>query len=312
MSLVQKKIASIIVVVALYSIFFFLLAALLLSPNGERSGIYSLVVGVVGLTWCALMAGALALIASERFGASLALAVLAPVAAVLVGRASLPAFIGAAILLLTTFLARSIIAREINSRVNFNTRVIFRDGVKVLILGLAVSLLALSFPLLRSSAEQGALTIPMPYVEAIVNPLTPALARYLPGYERGNTINDIIDAQIAKQAADLPAGFVVPPEQRETIRADLSKQLGISIRGDETMPVLVTRYVNQYVKSLAKGDGLLVVIVLLVAALLALRAIIPILAWPVLAVIAALLYLSQRIGLISVIRTQVTIERMRL
>jgi len=306
----HKKVISLGTVSALYSVLFFLIAALLMSdPDGISLPFIAIFAGAA-LVWCALMSCVMAFMADNAaLGAVMALVAALPL--VLISR-SLPGIVGAIMVMITLIVSRSLFAYEVNSRVAFSTRSIFWRGTKIVILGLSIALTALAFPLVKNGVQSGNIVLPVSYVASVTKPLTPLLSNYFPGYSSTSTVDQIIAAQIAEQVKDLPPGFTVDSGQTERIKADLGRRLGVDLRGNETVAVIVANYVNNYVQKLAEGDGVVMIAVLIVITLLALRAVIPVLAWPTLAIIAAIIYLAQRIGLIVVLRTQVTIERMRL
>ena len=311
MTLQQKKELTIVGVSTLYSILFFLLVALLLQGYQTWSLLFTIGFFLAALLWVAIVAAATAFLPKHSANRYV-LVVLSALALLLVGRFSLAAFTGAFLLAVFLLAAQRITYREMETRVSFSVYQIFGYSVKVVIIGLVVSLITLALPVVQDNVERGTLEVPDEYIEAVLRPFTPLVEQYIPGYTPNSTVDEIVRAQIAQQQESLPPGFVIPPEQHVEVRRELSRQLNIPLQGFETVPEVASTYVNGYVQDLAGQNAIIVVIVLLVVVLLALRAIVPLLTWPTIALLMGIVFISQRIGLIFLMKTQVTVERLHL
>lgn len=311
MTLQQKKELTIVGVSTLYSIFFFLLVALVLQGYQSWSLVFTIGFVLAALLWVAIVAAATAFLprhSANRY----VLIVLSSLALLIVGTFSLAAFTGAFLLAIFLLVAQRTTYREVESRVAFSVYQIFGYSLKVVIVGLVVSLITLALPTVQDNVVRGTLTVPDEYIGAVLRPFTPLIEQYIPGYTPSSTVDDIVRAQIQQQQANLPPGFVIPSGQEILVRQELSRQLGIPLRGSETVPEVTAEYVNGYVRELTTQNAVIVVIVLLVVVLLALRAMVPLLTWPTVLILMAIVYLSQRVGLVSIMKTQVTVERLHL
>ncbi len=310
MTLQRKKEIGIVSFVGLYTVLFFLLVAVLINDHQQWVSLTGMLVGLAGLGWVALMGTAMAFL-FQRPNINIVLIAIPCVAVIFIGLFSLESLIGAALLAVFLLVAKRALTRDIESRVQFRVNSVFYWPTKIIIVGLIVSVITLTLPELRARLTAGELSLPLKTVEAVIEPVTPLISRLIPDYHAAATVDDIINAQLARQS-----GSVAPPpnlsqEQREVLRAQLAQQLGVELSGNETLARLLAVQANQYVQQLANQPGL-VVLALLVAAFLALRAIVPPLAWLVLSIAALLVYVSERVGLISLLKTQVTVERLSL
>ncbi len=310
MTLQRQKELTIVGFASLYSLLYFLLVALLLRGQSS-STVFSIVIIVAGLLWVAIMASALAF-ASRRLGVSMSLTVIPALAVMIVGRVSLEAIIGGILLAVFILIGRSVMARDMESRIKFAIRPMFWSGSKALLFGLLVVITTLALPVVTTSVQGGEIRVPRAYVNTVLRPASPIIEKYLPQYTPDTTVNQIIAAQIAQQTLELPPGIPYPPDQHAQILKELSRQLGVPLGGHETIPDLVANWINVRLQRLAEQNGILLVIILVVLVLLTLRALIPLLMLPVIMFIKILVYISQRIGLVALMKTQVTIERLHL
>lgn len=311
MTLQRKKEIGIVVFVALYTFLFFLLIAVLLAGQRVQASALSVVAIVGGLLWTALMATALAFLGT-RPAARYILALLPALTLVVLGQITAAAFAGAFLLFVILLAAEWMIRVEVSGRVTFQVLRIFRSGASLLLMGFLISLIALSFPAVREDIKQGDVGIPQAYVDTVVKPATPLIAQYVEGFTPESTVNDLINVQIAKQTAQLPPGYTISPDERQRVLTSLSDQFGIPIQGNETVPIIATEVINQYLQNIANGSGPFVIVILIVIAALALRALVGLLVWPALVLIAALVHFSDRIGLIVRVKTQAVVERIHL
>lgn len=311
MTLQRKKEIGIVVLVTLYTFLFFLLVAVMI--GGEAAGVsaVTIVAAIGGLLWVAFMACALSFLAN-RPPTKVMLAAMAAVALAVFGQLTLAALVGAALLFIMILLASSVIRGEMNNLVQFQVYRIFRVGSSLLLGGLLIAFTALSFPEIREEVRSGQTLVPQAYVDTVVKPATPIISQYIEGFTPESTVNDLINVQIAKQTAQLPPGFIVPPQERDRVLRSLSEQFGVPVAGGETVSVISTRVLNQYLQDIAARGGPLVTLILIILAVLTLRTLVALLVWPALAFVAAVVYVSERVGLIFKVKTQAVVERIHL
>lgn len=310
MTLQRQKELIIVGIASLYSLFYFMLVALLLRGQAV-STVFGIVVAVAGLLWVAVIAAALAF-ASRRLGVSMALAIIPAVVVILVGRVSIEAIIGGILLAAFILIGRSVVAKDMENRLKFAVRPIFWSGSRVLLFGLLVAIITLALPIVTTNIRGGEVGISRAYTDTLLRPAAPLIEKYIPQYTPDKTVNQIISAQIAEQGEELPPGYTLPPDQHAQVLEELSKQLGIPLIGNETIPDIVAAWINVRIQRLANQNSILLVIILVVLVLLTLRALIPLLLLPVILFVKTLVYISERIGLVALMKTQVTIERLHL
>lgn len=112
-----------------------------------------------------------------------------------------------------------------------------------------------------------------------------------------------------------PSSLLLSPQVvgkiTEKVVPALSGPLGGFVDPNQ-VTTLVTSSVNQYIQSLISSYRSLFLIVILLAAILTWRALIPFVSWVVVLMVAALIYLARKANLIYLSRSQATIERLQL
>lgn len=294
-----------------YSLAFFLVMRLLIE-SGQAWSILFMAVAVVGsLIWTAILASAVAFTAN-RTGTSILLLILPPLTLLTAAPLSMAALIGMLFVAASVFTAQQAIQQEIKSRVMFKVAPIFRGGIRILIFGLVVAIIVITVPLSRDAGRNSTLHVPDKYIAAILIPASPIIRNFIPNYTNQTTINDIIDAQVNQQIKSLPEGVELLPGQRDRARIELSRQLGINLAGSETVPHIAAAFINKHIEGLADGNRIIVIVAVVAIALLLFRTLAHVMVWPTLGLVAILVDVARRIGLISIIKTQVTVERMHL
>lgn len=218
--------------------------------------------------------------------------------------------VGAMLLMIFLATARQFIMREVNTRVRYSTSQIFFMGSRLTLLGLMVAVAGLFLPYLSQSIFEDRLAIPEEYIAVAARPLDPLVSRLFPGFSQTSTVDDLLDSQLAQQ---LPPGTVIPEGQRVALRAELARQLGASsLTGRETFSQIAAQRLNAALKDLAQRSPFVLALAFVIILFLTLKALLPLLAWPVIGGLALLMLVARLIGLIYVARTEATIERVTL
>ncbi len=311
MTLQGKKELGVAVFTTLYTILFFLVMRLLFTGGSIWSIGFNVAALVGGVIWTAIMVAGISFVVN-RVGVTVSLVILPALVLFIVSGFNIGSVIGAALLAAVVFAAQHSIHHEMNNQVKFKIGAIFRSGTKLLLLALVIALITLAQPVFRDTEKASSLLIKEQYIAAITKPISPLIGRYIPNYTNSTTIDQIIDAQLASQAEKLPPGFVLPPNQREQARTELSRQFGTTLTGQETLPGIVTTFLNGYIHGVAGQSTLAVAIATIAITLIAFRILVPFLVWPVIGVIVIIIDAAKRIGLIALVKDQVTIERIHL
>lgn len=223
---------------------------------------------------------------------------------------SVAAAIGAVLLMIFLATAKQLIMREVGSRVRYSTTQFFYASSRLTLLGLIIAVASLSLPHLSESIFQEQVAIPEDYLAWAARPFDPIVARLFPGFSQNSTVDDLLNAQLASQ---LPPGVTVPEGQKVALRAELARQLGAgTLSGRETFSQLAAQRLNVALKDLAARSPFILALAFIIIIFLALKALLPLLAWPVLGGLALLMMLARTIGLTYLVRTEATIERLTL
>lgn len=319
MTLQRKKEIGLAVVTALYSLLVFLSHTLFLQSQTEWGTAQTVTMALLGLMWVAMYASTFAFLASRGVPFAALIITFPTILVFVLGGYGVPAIATAGVLGALMVSARRSITLESKERVKIRIPNVFRHGARMLLFGLLISLIVIALPHVQRGVVSGQIEVASPVIRAVLAPATPVLAQLLPGYTAEATVDQLIDQYIAQQQSQLPAGFAVPQSQKVQARVELGESLGLRIQGNETLSELLAQYVNQYLReafqqvSNATTNGKFLILATgLLLAILALRAAAGVLVWPIFALIAALIYLSERIGLVIRAKTQVTVEQLHL
>ncbi len=265
---------------------------------------------MVVLAWTAVMALSLALAASRASWYALVLG--PPLVVAIVGLARVGAIVAALILILCLAAARRSLTGEISNRIKYRTKQIFSKGVRLLLIGLAAVLAGFSADPFISNLRISGFHIPPELVETALQPAQGIIANMLPGYTPSSRVDELIEQQIRAQSGQLSPEQPVTPGQLAAVRRQLSRTYGLPITGRETVPQLITMYVNRYLNNLTQAIPLLITVLALSAFLLVARLVIPVLVWPVLGITYLLIRAGQRVNFLFLITVQESVERLRL
>ncbi len=253
------------------------------------------IVGLIAFSWLALIAVYLAF-APTRWLAYLIIFFSAFLLA-LIGRFHISAIIGALILIGTLVPARRAFQLDLHNHVKYQTSQAFGSGVHILLLGLIMSISGLILPQVSSLIAQKGISINAATVSWIIKPVSSYFANDLPGLADGGTVDDYLDQQFASQ---LPAGQTLSSAQRQLAYQEISQRFGDQpITGTETLADIVAYRLNSWLKNLTQANSITIAFSLIVLVLLTIRAILPVVAWLVLALITFLIFLSRRVGLLQ-------------
>lgn len=310
MTLQRQKEILISIFVVLYSALFFLGFRLLLGGLNGWSVSATIIMALGAWLWCALMVSATAFV-TNRTGMNIIVAVVPPLLLILFSLFSLASLIGALIVFFILLGMQKKMNGELNSRVSLKVIPVFYYPTRLAIFALLVAIITLSFPVLIQSFTNDRVAIPSQTVAFILRPFEPVIANMVPGYKTEATISQIIDAQIANQGLGSVPPELIAPQKASAIQ-QFGKQFGVALTGRETLSDIVAAWVNRYIQQIVSQNKFIAAGAVMAIAFLAVRAIVPIIAWPALLLIRLFLYIAQRIGLITLLKTQVTVERISL
>lgn len=287
----------------------FILFAFLFS-QATNDWLTAAVLVVISVIWIALMAIALAIV---HYKINIATLVIVPTLIVIaLSKLSVIAIGGGVLLSIFLLMAQRTFAREVKNRIQYRTVEIFSVGTRLLLLGCMIGLLGLSWTTLTGENGVYRVQVSEQQLAPLMKPLEPLLRKFIPNFRADITIDEFIQEELNKQAAQLPPGASIPPEQLALSRAQLSEQFGEQLSGQETVTAIVTRKLNNYIGALTQENVLLVTLVLIIIAFLTLRALVPLLVWPLLGIIALLVLALRAVGVLNLQEVQVTTERLTL
>lgn len=312
MTIQRQKEILISVFVVLYSLLFFMGVVLYSGLGVNRTGAATAALTAGALLWCALIVTATAM-AVNRSGTSGIIVGIPPLLLVILGKFTLDAFVGAVLAALLLLALQRKITWEVNNHIRFRVTTVLYESVRLAIYTLLVAVITLSLPSIIQGFKSDHDVIPAKYFTVASRPLEPIIARWLPGYQTDNTIDQVIAAQVEQQTGGLvSADNPLLAGQIAAGREQFARQFGVSVRGDETISAVATRLLNDYIYALTQKNRYFTAAIVIIVTFIAMRVIVPILIWPVLAVIKGFFYVANRIGLVSFIKTTVEAERFTL
>lgn len=300
----QQKQFSLVILMLIYSGLMFWYAAYNISVISVYPIV--LVAGIIALTfWVALLTLALGLLESPI--ASITLIFGLPVMLVIVGRGSTGS-IGAAIILgIILGAAQNRIRAEIKGRIKFHVFPTFFQGVRYVLFGLLVIIAGLSMNRIIDSFSEGGVQIPESYVVTISQPLMNALTGSGTSLLPQDTVDDVVDQQIEQAYPNLP------PEEKLKLKEQVQSQSASPLGEiNDQLPQMITSTVNHQLGLITRDNPVITAVMLLISLIIFSRIFIPIIAVPILSLMALIIIISRQLGLIFVIKTQETVERLKL
>lgn len=308
MTLQRKKEIGVVALTVIYSALFWLGVGQFLRLAPLPGWLPLVLVTMAALLWVVLVD--FTFMITPLLASTAAVIAVSGLVVALTGGFTVAALAGAALLMVFLATAKQLIRREVGTRVRYSTSQIFFAGSRLTLLGLVMAMAGLFLPHLSESIFAERIAVPEEYVSWAVRPLDPFIARLFPGFNQAQTVDELIDAQLAQQ---LPAGTVVPEGQRAALRAELARQLGAgALAGNETFSQLAAERFNAAMRDIAQRSPFVLALAFIIIMLLAFKALLPFLAWPVIGGLAILMLLARVIGLTYLVRTEATVERITL
>jgi len=300
-----KEISLVITVLALTALLFWRLNTV------TATSLYVLVLTalvVLSVLWIALLVISLGLVRSKAIAALLIIAV--PLSLIIIGQAQLGVVGAALILVLMLLTARSSSKEEVANRINYSTVQIFNISTRLVFIGLIVCVAGLYMSSINSAFSSDEIKIPQQPIRVILKPFEQLIQNSIPNYSPDATINQLMQNKLEEQLAALPPGTVITPQQKEDALQDLSKQFGQQLSGEENTSEVVTSALNTQINKLVKQSPLLATLATIVLIILVARFISPIFVWPLLGVIAVIIFTARKTGLVQLISSEETVERL--
>lgn len=264
---------------------------------------------ILGTIAVALLAIVFAVVTSR---AAITVVILAFVALILLlSRLGIGAIAGSALLAFCFLNARASLRQEIGNRIYYRTAPIFRSGSKMILIGFIVAGIGVIYPFLLEKVKDKQVTIRPIVIEPFFKPVEPFIAQIIPGYSSGQTINNLLESQLAS-SADNRIPDELRDQQRDVARQRLEQQLNQKLSGHETLPEVAARTASRQVTIFIQRYPLLSTLVLLVFLFFTFNILVPLLIWPVILVISAFVWLFIKVGLFHRVLTLVEVERLQL
>jgi len=228
---------------------------------------------------------------------------------IIFGRANLYILGAAVIFVALLAIARFFIKRDLNSYIRYRTKQSFYAGVKNLLMATVVLAAGISAPHVAQGLATDNLILPEETVRLLIRPFEPYWQQNLPGYSSGMTVDELIDSQLQDELTGSPQQVAL---QKEFIQQQLSQQLGAPVGGEQDMAAIVTSVINDRLKNVAQSNPLITIILFFSLIILVSRIFLPLLAIPILSLIAIIIYLAKKAHLIKQISVSQPVDRLQL
>jgi len=192
-----------------------------------------------------------------------------------VGRFEISALIGAVVLLVSILGATRVIIDETQNRITYGTRVVYRAGLKFIVIGFMAVMLSYLFPIIVNYINHNDQLVTSAQVEPFIRPVQPLVNQILPTYQ--------------------------PQPGIQT-----------SLIGQDTVASLVAGILNRYVGTATHDYPLFFAALVVLILYMSIYAFIPFLVWPALAVMALLMWLLRVTGVVTTVTESIPVERLRL
>ena len=299
----EITLGSTLVLVGLALFLSFMAAA---STNFTNVGL-DIVVGLAALGWIAIAAIFLALSSVPWLSRSVVAAT--SLIIILAGSFRLGAIVAALLVAVLMLRSQYILKRNLSDRLRYHPFTAFYAGIRVLVYGILVAAIGISLPNLTNLVESQGFRINSHTASVLIEPFSAYLGGELPGLAEGGNVDDFIDQIVA---SELPAGVELTPLQRQQYREEISRRFKQPITGQETLGDLVAARMNNWLNQLVQSNSLTVIIAIIVAALLAMRAVVPVLAFVALALVASSVAVGRSAGFLQLTEQNRPVQQLEL
>lgn len=290
-----------------------LLAAALLATGGYAAAVSvalsggapvaAVIIVLLAVPWAALIASIVTLLTAAQVAVLVAAAA---AAASIAGRLQPEAFAAALLVALLIGLAARRIQQETVSHIRFAIRHIYYRPVQLLLLAAVLMAAGPAFDRLKQYISADGLRLPEPSLVSVTLPLEHYLAAIIPGYHNDATVEDVAETQLQQAGETRP----LTEDERRQLEGQLTSQLGQPVSAGDPLPVVVARGVNEYIARLSRQSPLLSALFVIVVAATAVRAALPLLAWPSLSLITGLTAVARRWHIIYRLEEERAVERL--
>jgi hypothetical protein len=308
MTLATKKEIGIVVLVLLCSIAAIIGTGVLLRQAFTQPQVLFVLVGVV-VGEVTLLAFALAFMASPW--ALMAIIIAPPLMFSAVGQLHWGAIAGGVVLGLLLLNARYSLVNELGDRLHYRTIPIFRSSCRGVLAGVVLASIGLSYPIMIERVRSGEINIEPILFEPLFRPLGPLVANLIPGYTSDQTLDELI-AQQVKNSSGADGSSEIRRQQQLLIRQQLAQRTNQQLTGRETIAEVTAYTVGNYIGGMANRYPVVAASLNLIIIFLAFGALVPLLVWPILLVMSALVAVAQAGGLLHKVAHTTTIERLQL
>jgi hypothetical protein len=299
-----KKQLSVVIAAALMSVAqFMVLVAAVATP--ARSAQLIIGAALLSLIWTAVICFTLAFV---RAKARLVVTAVAALAVLLAGGLTIGSIVAAFLLLLILYGVGHSLQKEMMYRLEFRVSKIFRQGVKVLLIGLIIVIAGFSLSVIESAVAVEGLSVSDQQVAQIINPLEPVLNNLMPGLNSSITLEQVVEDRLVKQAGVSE----LSDDQKNQVREQIAIQLGSEKAAQQTLSAVVADKINSQLTNISQTNSLLVALALIILLFLTLRAAIPFMLWPVLGLVYLMISIAKRYELVHLEFKQVTAQRARM
>lgn len=260
---------------------------------------------ILSVLWIALLVISLSLIRSKAIAAGLIIIV--PLTLIVIGRAHIGVVGAALILTLILLIARAHSKKEVANRIHYSTIQIFSVSTRLVFIGLIVCITGLSTPAISTAFNSEEIVIPQQPIRIALKPFEQLIQNSIPNYSSQATINQLIQDQLARQ---MEPGTVITPGEKEAALKNLSAQLGQPLSGEENIIQIITNTINTQINKLIKQSPLMatlstIFIIIIVARFISLAFV-----WPLLGVIALIIFIARKTGFVQLISSEEPVERL--
>lgn len=263
---------------------------------------------VLSILWIALLVILLGIVRSKAIAAGLI--IITPLTLIVIGRAHIGVVGAALIFTFILLVARARSMKEVTNRIHYSTVQIFSVSTRLIFIGLVVCITGLYMPAISATFHSEEIVIPERPIQMALKPFEQLIQNSIPNYSSEATINQLVESQLAQQTEALPPETVVTPAQKEVALKDLSRKLGQPLSGEENITQVITNLVNTQINKLVEQSPLMATLSVIFFIIIVARFISFIFVWPLLGVIALIIFIAREAGFVQLISSEETVERL--
>ncbi len=265
-----------------------------------------LTAAIIAVTfWVALLTITLGLLESPFPSLSLVMGL--PVLLTVVGGFTTSAIGAAVVLAIILAAGQNFIRAEIKGRIKFRILPTFFNGTRYVLFGLIIIIAGLSMDRIIDEFNGRGLQVPETYIEAVSRPII----KVLTGPNFTLLSSAAVDQAVARQIDQAYPNL--PPEEKLKLQQQVQAQSSNPLAEiNDQLPQMITSVINQQLALITRDNPVITAVAIIIGLILVSRIFVPIIAFPIVGLIALILIIVQHLGFVFIIKTQTTVERLKL